>query len=308
MPVTRTSLCGLTLCSPTVLASGILGLTAFSLARVARAGAGAVTLKSCGLLPRSGHPSPSILPYPGGLLNAVGLSNPGAEQVAREIVQYRGLSSTPVIASVFGATVAEFGEVTDILAGAGPDLIEVNVSCPNVASEFGTPFGANFDSAAEVTREVKRFARGIPVSVKLTVNCPDLGRMARTCVDAGAEAITAINTIGPGMWIDIDSGVPVLSNKMGGVSGPAILPIAVRAVYEIYAAVGSRVGIIGTGGVSSAEDAVQMILAGASAVGIGTAVHHRGIDVFREINRGLQAYASEKGYASLGDIRGRAHE
>ena len=298
-------LAGVDLKSPLVLASGILGVTASSLKMVADAGAGAVTLKSCSVAPRLGHPGPCVLPLEHGLLNAVGLSNPGARQTAHEIRDYISRCPTPVIASVFASTVEQFGEVTEIVGDARPHLIEVNVSCPNVESEFGTPFGADEETLAAVTRKVKRAAGDTPVSVKLTPNCPSIARMAAIAEQFGADAITAINSVGPGMIIDLNTRTPVLSNRAGGLSGPAILPVAVRCVYDIYKAVG--IPIIGTGGVSSAADALQMILAGATAVAVGTAVYTRGVEVFGEINRELGRYLEEENISSLDALRGAAH-
>ncbi|MBN1337247.1 MAG: dihydroorotate dehydrogenase [Deltaproteobacteria bacterium] len=291
--------------NPLVLASGVLGTTASTLAFVAAHGAGAVTTKSCSLEPRTGHPTPIVAPVVGGLLNAVGLSNPGARAMAGVIRAFRARSSTPVFASVFGRDPQEFAQVTAILAEAEPHLVELNVSCPNVASEYGTPFGADARATARVVEAVKARSGRIPVSVKLTIAAPSLREVARACREAGADAITAINTVGPGMAIEIRSRRPILSNREGGLSGPAILPLAVRAIWEVAEAV--DLPIIGTGGVESAEDALQMILAGATAIGIGTAVWRRGIDVFGSVRDGLDRYLEERGGASLAALRGAAH-
>ena len=296
---------GIALDSPLVLASGVLGTTASSLRRVAEAGAGAVTTKSCSLVPRKGHPAPCVLPWKGGLLNAVGLSNPGVEGASAEIAECKRTCATPVFASIFAGSPAEFGELARRIAEAKPDLIEVNVSCPNVESEFGIPFAADPEACGAVTRAVKENAGGIPVSIKLSAQCASIARMAEVCQANGANAITAINTVGPGMWIDTGVGRPVLSNKVGGVSGTAILPIAVRAVYEIRKAV--DLPIIGTGGVSCADDALQLIMAGADAVGIGSGVYGGGIELFGEINRGLAEFLNERGFESPAQVKGMAH-
>ncbi len=297
---------GVALESPLVLASGVLGTTASSLRRVAEAGAGAVTTKSCSLAPRKGHPAPCILPWKGGMLNAVGLSNPGAEGAAEEMAEYKRTCATPLIASIFADSPESFGQLARIIAGAKPDLIEVNVSCPNVESEFGTPFAADAEALAAVTRAVKENAGGIPVAIKLSVQCASIAKMAEVCQRNGADAITAINTVGPGMWIDTGAGRTVLSNKVGGVSGAAILPIAVRAVYEIRKAV--DLPIIGTGGVSCADDALQLILAGADAVGVGSGIYEGGIELFGEINRGLAAWLKARGVETLAGVKGLAQE
>lgn len=301
----RTVIAGITLGNPTVLASGILGVTASTLAFAARAGAGAVTVKTCGLEPRKGHPGPSILPVRHGMLNAVGLSNPGAPAVAQEIRDFKERSETPIFASVFGRTEEEFGQVASILAEADPDLIEVNVSCPNVESEFGQPFGADFDAVARITERVKAAAGSIPVAIKLTLHCPSIVHMARVCKDSGADAVTAINTVGPGMVIDVPTGRPVLSNREGGLSGAPILPLAVRAVYRIKAAV--DIPVIGTGGVEDLDGALQMILAGADAVGIGTGVYSSGPGIFGTLRSGLREHVQEQGLSTIGTMRGWAH-
>jgi dihydroorotate dehydrogenase (NAD+) catalytic subunit len=292
--------------SPLILASGILGLTASSMKRVIEFGAGAVTSKSFNKDWRAGHKNPSIIPFEHGMLNAVGLSNPGLDEMIKEIRLYREQCKAPIIASIFGRSIDEFGEVTQRTTEAEPDMIEVNVSCPNVYSEFGQPFGDSCPDTAKITQIVKKHAGKIPVSIKLGPHGPGIGIIAKVCEENGADAITAINTVGPGMIIDIDVKKPVLSNLTGGVSGPAILPIAVKSVYEVYKNV--KIPIIGTGGVTKPSDAIQMILAGATAIGIGTAVYYEGIEVFRKLNEGIKKYLKDNGYKSIDEIRGTAHE
>lgn len=299
------NLAGMELASPLVLASGVLGTTASSLRRVAEAGAGAVTTKSCSLNPRSGHPAPCVLPWKGGLINAVGLSNPGVEGILEEIAEYRqAAGAAPLIVSIFADSPAAFSELAGRIAEAQPAAIEVNVSCPNVESEFGTPFAADPEACAVVTRAVKEAAGQVPVFIKLSAQCASIARMAEVCAENGADGITAINTVGPGMVIDVGTGRPVLSNKVGGVSGTAILPIAVRAVHEIRKAV--DLPIIGTGGVSCAEDALQLIMAGADVVGIGSGVYEGGVELFGEINRGLAEFLEERGLDSIAQVKGAA--
>ena len=298
-------LAGISLASPLVLASGVLGTTASSLRRAALAGAGAVTTKSCSLAPRKGHPAPCILPWKAGLLNAVGLSNPGVDAEIAEIAEYKQTCFAPLFVSIFAGSPDEFGKLARRVAEAKPDLIEANVSCPNVQSEFGTPFAADPEACGRVVRAVKENAGAIPVSIKLSAQCASLARMAVICRQNGADAITAINTVGPGMWIDTGTGRPALSNLVGGVSGAAILPIAVRAVYEIRRAV--DLPIIGTGGVSCAADALQLIMAGADAVGLGSGIYAGGVELFGEINRGLADFLKEGGFDSLARVRGLAH-
>jgi len=311
MPDLTCDLLGMTVRNPIVLASGILGTSADLLERSARAGAGAVTAKSCGPAPRAGHPNPVAVDWDHGLLNAIGLSNPGAEEEAKMLAEARARLEplgVALIASIFAGTVEEFGDVARIIAAARPHCIEVNISCPNVADEFGTPFAASCESAAAVTEAVKRNTADvcvdyIPISVKLAPNVPNIGRIAAAVVEAGADAITAINTM-PGMLIDASAGRPVLSNRTGGVSGPALKPIALRCVYEIARTV--RVPIIGTGGVTSGRDAAEMLMAGASAVGIGSAVWTRGVEALGDIAAELATFMENEGYGNLDAIRGIA--
>lgn len=319
---------GFQLTSPLVLASGIIGTSATLMARAAHAGAGMVTAKSCGPEPRAGHPNPVALDWGGGLINAIGLTNPGAEHEALLLAETKRLLQplgVPLVASIFAGTVAEFGQVAALVAQAQPDLIEVNISCPNVGDEFGTPFAGLPESAAAVTESVRQALKGsvepasqslarsgdrperngrIPISVKLAPNVPDIARIAAAVVEAGADAITAVNTV-PGMVIDAESGRPVLSNSVGGVSGPALKPIALRCVYEIARAV--RVPIIGTGGATSGRDAAEMLMAGASLVGVGSAVWYRGVDALREINAELAAFMALHGYESVAALSGLSH-
>jgi dihydroorotate dehydrogenase (NAD+) catalytic subunit len=301
---------GLTFPNPLVLASGILGTEPALLERVARAGAGAVTTKSCGPLPRAGHPNPTVLPWGPGLINAVGLANPGVEaevEILRQTKARLAPLGVPLIASVFGHTVDEFAQVARRIADAGPDLIEVNISCPNVQAEFGRPFALEAGAAAAVTRAVKAATAPLgaaPIAVKLSPNTPDLVPIARAVVAAGADALTAINTVGPGMLIDLESGQPILANRVGGLSGPAIRPIAVRCVYELASAV--DVPIIGTGGVGSGRDALELIAAGATLVGVGSAVYRRGPEVFAHIRDEMRAWLAAHEVNSLHEWRGCA--
>jgi dihydroorotate dehydrogenase (NAD+) catalytic subunit len=306
MATLKTKFLNMELESPTTTASGILGLTADSMKRVTEFGAGSVTTKSFNIEARKGHKGPSILPFKHGLINAVGLSNPGVEEMIKEIEKFKKISNRPIFASIFGRTIDEFGEVAEIVADAQPDLIEVNVSCPNVRSEFGEPFSSSYENTGKITALVKKKAGNIPVSIKLAPQGAHIGKMAMICKDNGADAVTAINTVGPGMLIDVNVRKPILSNKTGGVSGPAILPIAVKSIYEIYA--NADIPIIGVGGVNEAEDAIQLILAGASIVGIGSGIYYKGIELFDEVNRGIMKYLQKHGFNSIDEIRGAAHE
>jgi dihydroorotate dehydrogenase (NAD+) catalytic subunit len=296
----------LSLKNPLVLASGVMGTSPELLHRVALSGAGAVTAKSCGPRPRAGHPNPVMVEWEHGLLNAIGLTNPGVNDEVKLLMDAKQRLKplhVPLIASIFAGTADEFGEVALIVAEAEPDLIEVNISCPNVHDDFGLPFAADPKSAAEVTQSVKQKVVDIPIAVKLAPNVPDIGRIARSVVDAGADMITAINTM-PGMVIDVDAALPVLYNRSGGISGPALKPIAVRCVAEIAQFV--NVPIIGTGGVITGRDAVEMMMVGATAVGVGSALWYRGPEAFKLIKDELQLYLHENGYKSVNEIIGKA--
>ncbi|NLD43056.1 MAG: dihydroorotate dehydrogenase [Chloroflexi bacterium] len=304
---TRVTLCGVRLPNPLVLASGIWGSCAETLIRLGREGAGAVTSKSCSLHPRQGHPNPTVLDWGPGLINAVGLANPGAAAEREVLAAAReGLaaSGVPLIASVYGHRLDEFVQAARLVAEAQPDLLELNISCPNVESEHGRPFALDPAAAAGVTAAVRQAYAG-PLLVKLSPNSADIAAVARAVVDAGADGLTAVNTLGPGMVIDVRARRPVLSNLVGGVSGAPLRPIAVRCVYEISQAV--NVPIIGTGGVLSGEDALQMIMAGATAVGIGTALYHYGAGAFARIHGELIVLLEEEGFTSIEEARGCAH-
>ena len=296
---------GIKLKNPLVLASGILGTSPAVMERCALQGAGAITSKSAGTVPRDGHANPVSLAWQGGVINAIGLTNPGCHAevpILKESKKRLNAIGVPLFASIFAPTVEEFGEVARVIAEAEPDLIEINISCPNVASDFGTPFSATAQSAAEVTRMV-RTAVDLPISVKLAPNVYNLGEIARAVAEEGANAITAINTV-PGMLIDAYAASPILKNTTGGLSGPAIKPVALRAVWEIAQSV--DLPIIGTGGIASGIDAAEMIMAGATLVGLGSALVDDGPAVFARINEELKAFMLSQGYENLASMRGLA--
>jgi dihydroorotate dehydrogenase (NAD+) catalytic subunit len=301
---------GHTLHSPFVLASGIWGTTVSLLERAAKAGCGAVTAKSCGPTPRTGHVNPTCLDWGNGLINAIGLANPGVENEVGLLAEARprlDKMGVPLIASIFAGTAAEFGEVAAIIAQAHPAFIEVNISCPNVHSEFGEPFAANPTSAAEATSHVKAAVShvGIPVIVKLAPNVPSVTQIAHAVIEAGADALCAINTM-PGLVLDVESGQPILANVSGGISGPALKPIALKCVFDLYRAF-PDVPIIGTGGVTTGRDALEMIMAGAMLVGIGSAIYYRGANAISEIQAEFNDWLACRQISDLQEIRGRAH-
>jgi dihydroorotate dehydrogenase (NAD+) catalytic subunit len=308
LPTLRVNLCGVELPNPLILASGILGTEAELMARVARAGAGAITAKSCSPLPRAGHRNPTVLAWEHGLINAIGLANPGVEAELGELCRAKAMLEplgSALIGSVFADTVEGFAQVAARLVEAQPDLLEVNISCPNVHDEFGTPFAADAGAAAEVTVAVREVVDGrAPVLVKLSPNVTDIAAIGRAVADAGADGICAINTL-TGMIIDVHARRPILANRTGGLSGPAIRPLAVRCVYELYKAV--DLPVVGVGGVSSGHDAVEMIMAGATAVGVGSAVYGEGPEVFDRIADEMATLMRKLGYDTLDEMRGVAH-
>jgi len=294
---------GLKLRNPTMLAAGILGLSGASLREVIENGAGAVVTKSVGLKPRDGYPNPAVVQVSCGLLNAMGLPNPGVQDFVeeiREVKQFR--VDVPIIVSVYGFSAEEFAKAARVAEKAGADALELNVSCPHV-EKTGSEIGQSPSLVAEVVEKVKAVVKK-PVILKLTPNIADVTEIAKVGVEAGADAITAINTL-RAMAVDVETAQPVLANKIGGLSGPAIKPVAVRCVYEIYEAV--DVPVIGCGGITTWRDAVEFMLAGASAVQIGTAIASKGLGVFKSVTRGIESYLRRKGFGSVKEIVGLSH-
>jgi dihydroorotate dehydrogenase (NAD+) catalytic subunit len=284
-----------------MLASGILGLSAESLSNIVMEGAGAIVTKSVGLKPRKGYANPTIVQTGCGLINAVGLPNPGIEEFVKEIREAKNFN-VPLIVSVYGFSAEEYAAVARKAVDAGADAVELNVSCPHV-KETGSEIGQNPEILAEVVRKVKAAVEK-PVFVKLSPNVKDIAEIAEVAAKAGADALTAINTV-KAMAIDTETAMPILSNKVGGLSGPAIKPVAVRCVYEIYEHV--KVPVIGCGGITNWHDAVEFILAGATAIQIGTAIARKGPNVFRAVTRGINVYLKRKGFKSVNEIVGLSH-
>jgi dihydroorotate dehydrogenase (NAD+) catalytic subunit len=267
---------------------------------------GAITTKSVSLQPRPGYKNPVVVDFGPGLINAVGLSNPGVEVMVKEIRRAKDRLApfgVPVIASIFANTIYDFGTLARYISEAEPDLIEANISCPNIDARYEQMFAASPYVSAQVTRRIKENT-DIPVIVKLSPNVEDIVEVAESVVEAGANAISAINSVGPGLLIDIETALPVLANRIGGVSGPAIRPIAVRCVYDICRAV--DVPVIGIGGVSSGRDVIEMLLVGATAVGIGSAVNYHGMAVFHQAVEDIRLYMHRHSYNSLTEFRGQS--
>jgi dihydroorotate dehydrogenase (NAD+) catalytic subunit len=300
----NTNMVGFKLANPTVLASGILGYTGDFLQRVVESGAGAVVTKSVGIEPRAGYPSPTIVQTESGLINAVGLPNPGINDFAEEITYAKTVVKVPLIVSVFGYTAEEYANVAAKAVKAGADAVELNVSCPHV-KDTGHEIGQHPKTLIEVVEKVRASVEK-PVIVKLSPNVTDIVEVAEKAVKAGADALTAVNTI-KAMAIDVEAQMPILSNVKGGLSGPAIKPIALRCVYDLFEA-DLKVPIFGCGGVASWQDAVEFLLAGASALQIGTAIAMEDLGIFQKVNRGLQSYLIKKGYGSVKEIVGLSHQ
>ncbi len=281
------------------LAAGILGVSGAILKRVAEAGADAVITKSLGISPRAGYDTPIIASTEHGLINAVGLTNPGIYNFIDEI-KIAKTGGKPVIVSIFGKGPEEFRKVAKIAEDAGADAIELNVSCPHAKV---SQIGQNAELTYEVTKAVKRKI-SIPTIVKLTPNVTDIVEIAKACEDAGADAITAINTV-KAIAIDIYLKRPILGNKFGGLSGPAIFPIALRNVYDIYENI--NIPIVGSGGVYNWKNAIAMYLAGASAIQIGTALLEE-LEIFSKIKNGINKYLENEGYNDISEIIGIAHK
>ena len=291
---------GIKLPNPTILASGILGVSGEIMIRASRAGAGAVVSKSFNVKGREGYRNPSFIEVQGGFLNALGIPNPGMEEM-REEVETASKAGVPVIASVFGFDAEEFAVAAAMGEKGGAIAVELNVSCPHVR-EVGVEIGQRPKVVAEVTQAVKGRVR-IPVFVKLSPNVTDITEVAKAAQSAGADAVTAINTA-LGMAVNVDSAYPILGGTLGGLSGPALHPIAVRAIYQIRRAV--DLPIIGVGGVQDYRGALEMMMVGASAVQIGSAVTSRGLEIFRDVTTGMSKFLEQRGLSSIRQVIGIA--
>jgi len=299
----KVSLGGVELDNPIIPASGTFGY-GYEFADIYDLNClGSLAMKGTTLEERFGNPTPRIAECTSGIINSVGLQNPGIDHViAEELPKLRACFSKPIIANISGFSVEEYAICCEkISAEPQIGLIEINVSCPNVHNG-GMSFGTDPKSIAAVTAAVKKVSK-VPVFIKLTPNVTDVVELARACADAGADGISMINTI-LGMRIDLKTRKPVLANRMGGFSGPAVFPVALRMVYQVYEAV--QLPIIGIGGIASAEDVVEMMLAGASAVEVG-AMNLVNPYACREILAALPEAMRKYGVDSLADIVGGAH-
>jgi dihydroorotate dehydrogenase (NAD+) catalytic subunit len=295
--------CGLELSSPIVLLSGCVGfgeeytrVDGFSNRDV-----GAIVLKGTTLAPRLGNPPHRIWETPAGMLNAIGLQNPGVDTVVDEILPRLDFTETRFFANVCGSTIEEYAEVTRRFDDSPIDAMEINISCPNV-KEGGVAFGNYPDMSARVVAACRKATRK-PLITKLSPNQTDIAENARACIEAGTDGLAVINTL-MGMAIDIEARRPVIGNIQGGLSGPAIRPIALLKVHQVSTvARPHRVPIIGQGGLETARDAIEFLIAGATTVGVGTALFYDPMTP-KEINRGIEAYLQAHGFASVSNLVG----
>lgn len=308
--------------SPVILASGILGMTRASLETACENGCGAVIAKSLTMEPRKGHEGPNIAETECGMLNAMGYPNPGIEAGLGEFGGWT--REEALIISIVGKDAKEFGVLAEKVEEAqnaeretgngkpdagnrrlGATAIEAVISCPHTPG-YGTMAGQGTpESVSDITRAIKERTK-LPLIIKLSPSVPGEGKAAMAAEEAGADAINMGNSLGPGMKIDIARRKPVLGFGVGGLTGPAIKPIIVRGVYDIYKSVG--IPIIGTGGITYGADALEMMMAGASWVSVGSAVYYRGPSAFAEIGKEMKAWMEKNGYSSVDELIGVAHE
>ncbi|MBO5275168.1 MAG: dihydroorotate dehydrogenase [Clostridia bacterium] len=293
------NIAGVTLRNPVVTVSGACGFGEEYKPFYTTADIGAIAVKGTTLLPRLGNAVPRIAETPAGILNSIGLQNPGVDVfVTRELPRLREEGAC-VIANIAGSTLEDYQAVAERVADAGVDLIEMNISCPNV-KEGGVAFGVIPAMVEKITAAVKEKCGKVPLIVKLSPNVADIAENARAAQAGGADALSLINTL-IGMRIDIKSRKPILANKIGGLSGPAVFPVAVRMVWQAKKATG--LPIIGMGGVATAEDAIEIMMAGADAVGVGTAMFKNPMAPI-EIRDGIERWCEEHGIADVKEITG----
>ncbi|MGE5684295.1 MAG: dihydroorotate dehydrogenase [Nitrososphaerota archaeon] len=287
--------------NPTMLASGILGISQGIFERLYHENIGAIVTKSISVKPMKGYPNPTVIPLGGGsYLNAVGLSNPGVDAFSRELSNNKII---PIFISLVGSSEKEFSKMVKAFDALNILGYEINLSCPHV-SKMGMEVGDDPEAVNKIVKTV-RMNTNKPISVKVGVGSIDVVELARVAVDAGADIITAINTL-RAMSIDIETMMPILSNRIGGLSGNAIKPIGIRCVYEISKKL--EVPVIGCGGVSSWKDVVEYMIAGASAVQIGSVLGSSGPRIFNQITTGLKKYVEKKQLKNIGEIIGISHK
>lgn len=297
---------GVEFSNPLVMPSGILQEVSAHY-QAEKNGLGGITTKSMTMEPREGNPMPRVIKYDQGILNSVGLRNPGITKGVDEWGKFIKATKIPVICSVFAVKVADFVHLAVEVEKIKPQMIELNLSCPNTVDELGESLGMGVESTAAAVKAVRKaLKKETKILAKLSPNVTNIGEVAKAAEAEGADGITAINTVGPGMVIDIKRKKPMLGNIVGGVSGPGIKPVAVRCVWEIYNSV--KCPILGTGGVETARDVIEMMLAGASLVGVGSAWYRHGFGIYATIKTDLVKYMKENKLKSLTELIGGAHE
>lgn len=298
----KVDLCGVTLNNPVMTASGTFGAGEEYSEFVDLNRLGAVVTKGVANVPWEGNPTPRVAEVYGGMLNAIGLQNPGIDVFIERDIPFLKKYDTKIVVNVCGHTTEEYVEVVERLADQPVDLLEINISCPNVR-EGGIAFGQKPDLVEQITKQIKKHAAQ-PVIMKLSPNVTDIGEMARAAEAGGADGLSLINTI-TGMKIDIDRRCFVLANRTGGMSGPAVHPVAVRMVYQAAQAV--KIPIVGMGGIMNAEDAIEMILAGATAISVGTA-NFTNPRVTMEIVDGIRDYMQRYQVKDVKELIGAVHD
>ena len=295
--------CGLSLATPLVLLSGCVGFGEeyTRVAGFSNRDVGAVCLKGTTMAPRLGNRPHRVAETPGGMLNAIGLQNPGTDHVVNHILPSLDFTETRFIANVSGSTVEEYAEVTRLFDDSPIDAIEINISCPNV-KEGGVTFGNDPDMSARVVAAC-RAVTNKPLITKLSPNQTDIAGNARLCIEAGTDGFAVINTL-MGMAIDIEQRTPIIGNNQGGLSGPAIKPIALLKVHQVYQVCKDHdIPIIGQGGITSAEDAIEFLIAGATTVGVGTALFYDPL-ICCKLNQGIVDYLDRHGISSVAQLTG----
>ncbi len=294
----KVNIAGVTLNNPVITASGTFGFGReyakfYDLKEI-----GGVSVKGLTLLPRQGNPAPRIAETPSGILNSVGLQNPGVEYYIQNELPFLKQAGTCAIANIAGSSIEDYCKMAEIVSDSDTDMVEMNISCPNV-KEGGVAFGTVPKTVAEITKAVKKYCKK-PLIVKLSPNVTDITETARAAESEGADALSLINTL-TGMVIDINTRKPILHNNIGGLSGPAVKPVAVRMVWQVANAV--KVPIIGMGGIATGEDAIEFMLAGASAVMVGT---YNFVDPYAAVNvvSGIKEYMTKHDIEDINDIVG----
>ncbi|HIJ23409.1 MAG: dihydroorotate dehydrogenase [Gammaproteobacteria bacterium] len=302
-PSLNVAFCGIEMQTPIVLLSGCVGfgeeytrINGYSNQDI-----GAICLKGTTLEPRLGNTPHRVIETPGGMINSIGLQNPGARYVIDKILPTLDFTETRFIANISGSSIEEYGEITALFDNSPVDAIEINISCPNV-KEGGAVFGNDPEVSARVV-EVCRKATNKPLITKLSPNQTDIAHNASRCIDAGTDSFSVINTL-MGMSIDIHKRRPVIGNNQGGLSGPAIKPVALLKVHQVYQVCKQHnIPIIGQGGINSAEDALEFIIAGASTIGVGTALFNDPL-ICKSINDGILTYMENYQVSSLSELVG----